>query len=138
MANTLPCFAPMIYRALVLLIALPITAAFGQTQSTMNARASRNARRADSTLNAVYHQLQRKYGSDSVALHKLRAAEQAWIAFRDAQVAATYPAEDKQQYGSVFPMCASALVEELTRARIAQLRQMLRPTEGDVCVGGPA
>jgi len=126
----------MTSRALVVLIALPLATALGQTQSAMNLRAGRNARRADSTLNAVYHQLELKYATDSVALRKLRAAEQAWLAFRDAQIAATYPAEEKKRYGSVFPMCASGLVEELTRQRIAQLRQALRPTEGDVCAAG--
>jgi uncharacterized protein YecT (DUF1311 family) len=128
----------MLLRTVLCLLALPLYVASGQTQSAINARAARNARRADSTLHILYQALETKYRTDSVALRKLRVAQRAWLAFRDAQVDATYPATDRAAaYGSVLPMCISELLEELAKARINQLRQALRPIEADVCAGGP-
>ena len=127
----------MTIRAVLALVALSASVATAQTQSAMNQRAARSASRADSTLNALYHRLETTYRSDSVALGKLQAAQLAWRAFRDAQVDATYSAVDRARvYGSVLPMCISALLEELTKARIAQLQRAHRPTEGDLCSGG--
>lgn len=129
----------MIIRTFIVLLFIPLSASFAQTQRAMNDGAAHAAHGADSTLNLVYRQLEMKYRSDSVAFRKLQTAQQSWIVFRDAQIDATYPAIDRQKvYGSVLPTCISALVEELTRTRIAQLRQALHTAEGDVCAGGPA
>ncbi len=129
----------MITRVLLALAVLPLSIATAQSQAELHRRADRSARHADSTLNAVYHQLETRYQSDSTALRKLRVAQRAWIRFRDAQIDATYPASDHQRaYGSVYPMCAVMLFEELTKERIAQIRAALHPTEGDVCAGGPS
>jgi len=83
-----------------------------------------------------YRQLEARYRTDSVALRKLRVAQRAWVAVREAQIEATYPAEGNV-YGSVQPMCVSDRWEQLTRARIAQLREALHPLHGDVCEAGP-
>jgi uncharacterized protein YecT (DUF1311 family) len=92
---------------------------------------------ADDELNAAYHQLLRKAAGDAVALRKIEAAQRAWIIFRDAQIAAFYPAEDKQrEYGSVSPMCADLLLADLTRERTKMLKEMLDSGEGDVCASG--
>lgn len=123
-------------RGPLLLVLLLLTVPSGvaaQTQKDLNAAAAASYRRSDSTLNAVYAQLLVKYRSDSVALRKLRAAERAWLVFRDAQVEASYPALAKEQYGSVYPMCVAGLLEQLTKARIEQLEAALNPHEGDVC-----
>lgn len=124
----------MHYRALLLALLVPIAASRAQgTQRDLNERAYRSAHAADSTLAVVYRRLEAKYRKDSVALRKLRVAQRAWIAFRDAQIEATYPDREQRAYGSVLPMCVSALQEELTRSRIAQLRAALRPDPRDVC-----
>jgi len=124
----------MHYRALLFALLVPVAASHAQgTQRALNERAYRSAHAADSTLAVVYRRLEAKYSKDSVALRKLRAAEKAWIAFRDAQIEATYPDREHRKYGSVVPMCVSMVQEELTRARIAQLRAALRPDSRDVC-----
>jgi len=64
---------------------------------------------ADDELNKTYQQLLKKATGDPVALQKIRAAQKAWVAFRDAQIAALYPSEDKQQYGSAF-QCVPILI----------------------------
>jgi len=96
------------------------------TQSEINRCADLDARKADSVLNHTYKQLVSNLKSDRNARAKLRTAERAWLAFRDAQLQALFPAEDKQaEYGTMFPMCYAQAATAMTRARTAQLRKML-------------
>src|SRR5207249_10099933 len=72
------------------------------TQGEMNACANKEAARVDAELNDVYRALLSKAESQPEAIAKIKAAERAWIAYRDAYVDAMYPAKDKQaEYGSV-------------------------------------
>ena len=133
----MPSFRTLLAASLLLVGAAATVQA--QTQFELRAQADTSYRRADSTLNATYRRLLASYRSDTAAVRKLRIAQRAWIVFRDAQVEATFPANDKQAaYGSIYPMCVLALLQELTEARLAQLRAALEPTEGDVCSGGPS
>jgi uncharacterized protein YecT (DUF1311 family) len=106
-------------------------------QADLAGCAANDLKNADDELNAMYQQLLRKAAGDAVALKKITAAQRAWLVFRDAQMAAFYPAEDKQkEYGSVFPMCADLLLADLTRERTKMLKEMLDSVEGDVCASG--
>ena len=121
------------------LVSVAARALSAQTQADLHRQADSAFRHADSTLNVVYAQLMAHYRADSLAVRKLRAAERAWLAYREAQVEATFPAVDKQAaYGSVYPMCVLKLLRDLTESRIAELRSALAPQEGDVCAGGPS
>jgi uncharacterized protein YecT (DUF1311 family) len=96
-------------------------------QSEMNRCADDDSRAADAELNRVYQDLLSKTKGDANATKKLRDAQRAWIAFRDAEVQALYPAEDKQQeYGSIYTMCYAKVVTTMTKGRTAQLRRMLQ------------
>ena len=102
------------------------------TQSDMNRCAGEDASAADAELNRVYQKLLSKIKADDNASKKVRSAQRAWIAFRDAQVEALFPAADKQgEYGSMYPLCHSKVTTAITRERIAQLRRMLE--EKDPC-----
>lgn len=92
---------------------------------------------ADKELNSVYRQLQEQYKSEPEFLAKLKAAQRAWIQFRDAHLEARFPLPDKQaMYGSVYPVCAEEILADLTEARTAQLRFWLEGVEeGDACAG---
>jgi uncharacterized protein YecT (DUF1311 family) len=107
------------------------------SQASMNECASNNYGAADKELNQVYQQVLAKYASDKVFIAKLRAAQKAWLAYRDAELEAMFPASDKSlEYGSVYPMCANNALEGMTRKRIEELRTWLKGTEeGDVCAG---
>jgi uncharacterized protein YecT (DUF1311 family) len=95
-------------------------------QSEMNRCADLDARAADADLNHVYQELLAKLKAGGTATRKLRAAQRAWLAFKDAHLQSLYPAEDKQaEYGSIFPMCYSQVATAMTKERIAQLRRML-------------
>ena len=107
------------------------------TQADLTACAANDLKRAEDELNAIYQQLIKKAAGHAVTLNKIKAAQRAWLVFRDAQMASFYSAEDKQkEYGSVFPMCADLLLADLTRERTKMLKEMLNSVEGDVCASG--
>lgn len=92
---------------------------------------------ADNELNATYQQLLKRAAGNPRAVGKIKAAQRAWLIFRDAQIEAFYPADDKQkEYGTVFPMRADLLLADLTRQRTKMLKEMLNSVEGDVCRSG--
>lgn len=105
-------------------------------QSEMNRCAGLDARQADAELNRVYRELLSKLKSDDNATRKLRAAQRAWLAFRDAHLQELYPATDKQtEYGSMYPMCYAQVATAMTKERTVQLRGIL--DDKDPCnVGG--
>jgi uncharacterized protein YecT (DUF1311 family) len=95
-------------------------------QSEMNHCADLDARQANADLNGVYGELLSKLKSDNSAIKKLRAAQRAWLAFKDARLQELYPATDKQaEYGSMYPMCYAQVATAMTKERTAQLRRML-------------
>jgi uncharacterized protein YecT (DUF1311 family) len=139
---------PMNYLMLALLIAsLP---AFAQdsaqyracnekakTQMEMNACASDEVSRVDFELNDVYRNLLLKAGSPPEAAAKIKAAEKAWIVYRDAYMEAMYPAKDKQtDYGSIYPMEANLLCAKLTQLQITALKDLLQQYSGDSGTNG--
>ena len=97
------------------------------TQSEMTACASDEAARVDAKLNTTYRALLARVASQPEALAKIKAAERAWIAYRDAYIEATYPAEDKAtEYGSIYPLDVTLLRAKLTRRQVAALEDMLQ------------
>ncbi|MEO6365528.1 MAG: lysozyme inhibitor LprI family protein [Luteimonas sp.] len=109
----------------------------GQASAEMNADAGTNPAAADRELNTVYQQVLLKHAMDKNFIRKLRAAQRAWLAYRDAELAARYPDPDpRTAYGCVYPDCAAGLKARLIHARISQLRMWLvGVAEGDVCAG---
>jgi uncharacterized protein YecT (DUF1311 family) len=108
-----------------------------KTQSEINACASGAYARADRKLNEVYEAILRRYSEDATFLGKLREAQRSWLKFRDAELQALYPEDDKlANYGSVWPMCSSQHLTSLTEDRIKQLETWLDSSnEEDVCAG---
>jgi len=96
------------------------------TQSEMTACASDEAARVDAKLKTTYRALLARVTSQPEALAKIKAAERAWTAYRDAYIEATYPAEDKAtEYGSIYPLDVTLLRAKLTRRQIAAFEDML-------------
>lgn len=92
--------------------------------------------RADAKLNKVYQRVLAEYRQDKIFIEKLRAAQRAWLAFRDAHIASIYPASDPREYGTVNRMCRCLILVSLTEVRTNMLQQWINGTiEGDVCAG---
>lgn len=107
-----------------------------QTQLQMNTEACDEYKKADDRLNAIYQQVLEQNKADAAFIAKLKKAQRAWLAFRDAELEAIYPATDKQtEYGSVYPMCNCMELTTLVNQRIEQLSGWLSAKEGDVCSG---
>jgi len=90
-------------------------------QSTMNRCADQAYRAADAKLNAAYGKLMAAQSDDGFKA-KLKAAQRAWISFRDAEC--TFETADNEG-GSIHPMvyagCLTRLTKERTKALEAQL-----------------
>jgi uncharacterized protein YecT (DUF1311 family) len=124
------------------LILLPLllaagTTAFAQTQLESNEKACASYKKADAALNKTYQQILSQYRADTLFIEKLRTAQRAWIAYRDAHLEALYPAADKRaEYGTVNPMCQCTALEEITNERTKMLKKWIDGIEeGDVCGG---
>jgi len=125
----------LLVSSIVILLAICNSPA--QTQAEMNQDACAKYGKADAEMNAVYRQVLNKYKSETVFVAKIKAAQRAWIAFRDAHLESLYPEPNKlQAYGSVNPMCRCSVLADLTVERTKQLKQWLNGAEeGDVCSG---
>ena len=108
-----------------------------KNQVEINQCGAGNQQAAERELNVAYQAVLKKMAADKEFLVKFRAAQRAWLKWRDAEMAAIYPADNPQsEYGSVFPMCWSAQLAELDRERTRQLRRWIDGVaEGDVCSG---
>lgn len=96
-----------------------------KTQMEMNACASAEASRTDKELNDVYAGVLAIVARVPTAAAKVKGAERAWIAFRDAYIEAAYPAKDKQaEYGSMYVLEVSLLRAKLTRQQISALQDL--------------
>lgn len=89
--------------------------------------AAASLKKADATLNAVYGQLTDRLSGRSV--QKLRSAQRAWLAFRDAECALQGSAVEG---GSAQPAVVSQCMATLTEERVRQLRFYLNCEEGDL------
>ena len=121
---------------LMLLMSLSSTA-LAQTQAESERKSCEGYKRVDDELNRAYQLVLSKYSADALFIEKLKGAQRAWLAFRDAHVESRFPARDPQRaYGSVFGMCRCEELVELTRQRTDQLLDWMRGREeGDVCAG---
>lgn len=106
-------------------------------QVDLNQCAADRLQQADDELNRIYQAILKQYSEDRVFLEKFRKAQRAWLLFRDAELEAKFPENDKQSYyGSVYPMCAARFLAQRTQERIKQLQEWLEGAEeGDLCAG---
>jgi uncharacterized protein YecT (DUF1311 family) len=111
-------------------------AAVAQSQTDMNADAGTEYAKADAELNRVYRKILVEYKADPQFLSKLKDSQRVWISFRDAEINAIFPSANKDDYGSVYPMCRSNWLATLTSQRTKELHRWLDGVEeGDVCCG---
>lgn len=110
------------------------------TQLEMTRCAAQDMDAAEARMGLLYAIVLDKFRQDPETLRKIRSAQEAWLAFRQAHVAAIFPKagtpEARSEYGSSFGMCLGLESAKLTGARIAQLREWAEGIEeGDVCAG---
>ncbi|HEY0099755.1 MAG TPA: lysozyme inhibitor LprI family protein [Pyrinomonadaceae bacterium] len=91
------------------------------TQHELNRCAARARDKADAELNKVYRELIKD--TETTERAKLRAAQLAWIRFRDTQC--DYESVGNKG-GSIYPMVHSFCLARVTNARVKQLQEILR------------
>ena len=92
--------------------------------------------KSEKEINAVYQKILREYSADKEFIKNLKTSQRLWIQFRDAEIKARYPNQTPGYYGSVYAMCVSSYMTQLTNERIKTLRVWLTGIEeGDVCAG---
>jgi uncharacterized protein YecT (DUF1311 family) len=103
------------------ILALPQNT-LAQSQAEMNQEAAQDFETADKALNSVYKKLSGKIDEESQA--KLKAAQKAWIVFRDAE--AELIADIGARGGSMYSMIYDGERATLTKARTAELQKILK------------
>jgi len=108
-----------------------------QNQFELTEKACADYKKADTEMNSIYRRILAENQNDRLFVQKMRAAQRAWVAFRDAHLESLFPATDKRAaYGSVQPMCHCMELEKITAERAKVLKQWLDGVEeGDVCAG---
>jgi uncharacterized protein YecT (DUF1311 family) len=128
----------MLKRSLTLVCLVLCTATSGrpleaQTQLELNRSADRELQAAEAQMNSELRRLFALAAKNPASIEKLKQAQSAWRAFRDAHVKAFWPSDERGAYGSVHPMCVAQELTRLTKERVAELRKMTRSVEGDAC-----
>ena len=126
---------------LCLLSAIAVAVSYGgalsQTKQAPNQDACAGFKQADTLLNKTYNQVLTEYSKNAAFIRKLKIAQRAWIAYRNAQVEALYPEPDKRTaYGTVYPMCRCLALARLATLRTDELKKWIDGAEeGDTCSG---
>jgi uncharacterized protein YecT (DUF1311 family) len=95
------------------------------TQMDLNTCAVDNFKSADKALNNVYQALMAK--QDEVASkQRLKAAQRAWIAFRDRECA--FEVGPQETGGTIWPTENAGCLEGITASRIRELKQAISCT----------
>jgi uncharacterized protein YecT (DUF1311 family) len=97
-------------------------AASAQTQAEMTQEAINDFRKADAALNVAYGKA--KAALDEEGQAKLKAAQRAWIVFRDAQ--ADLEADTTARGGTMAPLIIYTTKKQLTEDRTSELEELVK------------
>ena len=95
------------------------------TQMDLNKCAVDNLKSADKALNEVYQALMAKQDGGA-SKQRLKAAQRAWIAFRDREC--EFEVGPQEGGGTIWPMENAGCLEGTTATRIRELKQALTCT----------
>lgn len=96
-------------------------------QMELNQCAWDDYQKADKKLNDTWKKLMAKFKTDKTATAKLKAAQKAWIAFRDAEVEAMFACEPNEVpcWGSMEPMLRNGELQSMTEERTKRLQHYI-------------
>jgi uncharacterized protein YecT (DUF1311 family) len=109
----------------VLSLLVLTTSAFAQTQQEMNREAAADFAKADAALNKLYTKV--LAALDDEGKKKLKAAQRAWVVFRDAE--ADLQADTEARGGTLAPLIYDSTRTTLTNERIKTFKEMLANSE---------
>ena len=108
-----------------------------QTQGQMNGDASQEYNSKKFELEGIINRIKTLYSKDKDFLEAFQKSNDIWLKYRDAQFKMRYPSNNpKLDYGSIYPMCFSDYLTQLTKKRIVELRLWADGLkEGEACCG---
>ena len=72
-----------------------------------------------------------------IFIDKYEVSQKNWTIFRDSQLDMKFPEKNKRaSYGSMYPMCETGYLTQLTKLRTKQLKEWLEPLPGNEGCGG--
>jgi uncharacterized protein YecT (DUF1311 family) len=92
------------------------------TQADMNICSYQDFQKADKELNDLYQQ-QLKWLPQQSSKQRLKAAQLAWIKFRDASC--LYEAGPQEESGTIWPTEQNSCLSSLTKKRVIELKDYL-------------
>lgn len=105
-------------------------------QQEMLEKAFIELKQANDTLDNMYEQILNKYKDDKEFIAKFTNAQATWLAFRNAELDAIFPAQDKRTYGSIYPLSYAQEKTRLTIERAKQINQWITGVpEGTIGAG---
>lgn len=96
-----------------------------RTQFELNECAHQEAIRADREMYALYTKLLLRVAKNPQALAAIRKMQHEWLSLRDDYMLAMFPDQDRQHYGSVFPMEYNDTRASVTSNHIADLKLLV-------------
>lgn len=126
------------------LLTLGAATTFAEGQNTlangdkqvMFEKAFKEFKQADENLNKVYEQILNKHKDDSVFIEKFTKTQSIWLEFRNAEIEAIFPSQDKKVYGSLYPLAYAQEKTRLTLVRAKELNQWLVGVPNDTIGAG--
>jgi uncharacterized protein YecT (DUF1311 family) len=108
-----------------------------KTQIELNHCAALELKKANTSMENTYNKIIEKYSDDTVFIEKLRASQDSWAKYRDAQLDMIFPHNSTPQfYGSIYPLCLQLELTRFTQNRVKVLNRWLTGIEeGDICGG---
>ncbi len=123
------------YLPLAMLLFLPLAAcANPETQAKVDAQVCSKYKESQAKLDALYGNITAQYAQDKVFIKNLKAAQEAWVKYRDAELKTIYPDEYRHSYGSIVRTCECTKLSQLNEARIKELEQWTKGSK-DICAG---
>ena len=114
------------FSLLVVSLSLPIAEVRAQSQHEMNQQAYADFEKADAALNKIYTQVLAKL--DAEGQGKLRAAQRAWVTFRDAQAEVD---ADSERGGSAASLFRARSLTGSTVRRTQDLKDLLKQVDDE-------
>jgi uncharacterized protein YecT (DUF1311 family) len=94
-------------------------------QTELNNDGCQEPKKLDGELNKLYKKILSDpfYAKEKQTIQALKEMQRSWVKFRNAVLDARFRGKDKQaNWGSIYPMCACSVEEDLTRKQIAVLK----------------
>lgn len=97
-------------------------------QAEMTACADNDYKASDQALNTTWKELLEKNKDNKTYIKKIKASQNLWIKFRDAEVAAQFACDDKNArtcWGSMLPLLQLTALTDITEERTKRLQSYI-------------